>query len=54
VKFIARVPASEVQAGALTGKHWGRFEPEQYTYLNQIEAARRINANMLRNKGTKR
>ena len=54
VKFVTRVPASEVQAGVLTGKCWGRFVPELYTYLSQIEIARTINAKMFRNKGSKR
>ena len=50
VKFIAKVPATEVRSRKLTGKFWGRFEPEQFTYLNQVETARMVNAMMRRNR----
>jgi hypothetical protein len=53
-KFIAKVPASEVRAGRLTGKSWGSFEPEQYTYLGLAEGARAINANIAKNKASER
>jgi hypothetical protein len=49
-KFIAKVPASEVRAGRLTGQSWGSFEPEQFTYLSLAEGARAINANIAKNK----
>ena len=50
VKFIAKVPATEVCSRKLTGKFWGRFEPEQFTYLNQAESARMVDAMLRRNR----
>ena len=50
VKFITKVPGAEVRSRKLTGKFWGRFEPEQFTYLNQAESARMVNAMMRRNR----
>ena len=50
VKFITKVPATEVRSGKLTGKFWGRFEPEHFTYLDRAESARMVNAMMKRNR----
>lgn len=48
-KFIGKVPRAEVRSGKLTGKFWGRFEPEQFTDLERAVAARMVNAIMKRN-----
>jgi hypothetical protein len=50
VKFTTKVPATEVRNGKLTGKFWGRFEPEHFTYLDRTESARMVNAMMKRNR----
>jgi len=49
-KFIAKVPATEVRNGKLSGNFWGRFEPEHFTYLDRTEAARMVNAMMKQNR----
>jgi hypothetical protein len=53
-KFIAKVPASEVRSGRLTGRSWGGFEPEQFTYLSLAESARAINENIAKNRESRR
>ncbi len=54
VKFISKVPAAEVRTGKLTGKFFGYFQPEQYTYLERTEAARAINALIKQNREARR
>jgi hypothetical protein len=54
VKFISKVPTAETRSGKLTGKFWGRFEPEQFTYLDRTEAARMVNALIKRNREAKK
>jgi hypothetical protein len=49
-KFIAKVPASEVRSGRLTGRSWGGFEPEEFTYLSLAEGAQAINASIAKNR----
>jgi len=49
-KFIGKVPATEVHSRKLTGKFWGCFQPEHYTYLNLTESARMVNEMMKRNR----
>ena len=49
-KFITKVPGDEVRAGKLSGKSWGGFEPEQFTYLSLAEGARAINSTIAKNK----
>jgi hypothetical protein len=53
VKFISKVPTAQIRRGKLTGKFWGRFEPEQFTYLERTEAARMVNAMIKRNREAK-
>jgi hypothetical protein len=54
VKFISKVPTAETRNGVLTGKFWGHFEPEQFTYLDRTEAARMVNAMIKRNREAKK